>query len=348
MVTYIDSRPALSVDAPLFPVFKLTTLADCFRGQGIAPSVLLRGSGLNEQSLLRPATRVSYRQFSVAFSNAIRHGHPATAIEAGRRVHVTGSGLYGYALLSSPTALEACRFATEYLPILGPACSMTFSIKDRKAVWSFTPILSLDPNDPLYRFATEFQFAITYTMSRDVLGSQFRPLRMRAVYPRPSHSAVYADAFDSPIQFDQSSNDLEFDASLLDQPMVLGHEVTYAMVRELCDEQLALTGTIPGNAGRVRQILLLHPGKFVRIEEMASELRVSGRTLRRWLEAEGTTYNDVVSDVRKHLALKYLQQTAMTIEDIAGRLGYSDAASFRRAFYRWTGMLPTAYRSQGL
>ena len=68
------------------------------------------------------------------------------------------------------------------------------------------------------------------------------------------------------------------------------------------------------------------------------------RTLRRRLEAQGTSYRLILAEVRRRLAIEYLRKTRMTTEEIASRLGYSEAANFRHAFARWTGKSPHDYR----
>ena len=68
------------------------------------------------------------------------------------------------------------------------------------------------------------------------------------------------------------------------------------------------------------------------------------RTLRRKLEAEGTTYKQILSDVRKHLAINYLRETRMSTDDIAAALGFNEVTSFRHAFKRWTGKTPGEFR----
>jgi AraC-like DNA-binding protein len=68
------------------------------------------------------------------------------------------------------------------------------------------------------------------------------------------------------------------------------------------------------------------------------------RALRRRLEAEGASYRDLLADVRMRLAVEYLRKTQMTNEEIARRIGYSDAANFRHAFARWTGKRPSEFR----
>jgi AraC-like DNA-binding protein len=97
-------------------------------------------------------------------------------------------------------------------------------------------------------------------------------------------------------------------------------------------------------AADIRRILIEQPGRFPSIEAMADELKLNSRTLRRKLEAEETSYRVILGEVRMRLAIDYLRETTMTNEEIASRLGYSDAANFRHAFARWTGKSPSEYR----
>jgi AraC-like DNA-binding protein len=93
-------------------------------------------------------------------------------------------------------------------------------------------------------------------------------------------------------------------------------------------------------------MLLASPGSIPALPEVASRLHLSPRTLRRKLEATGNSYNQILEDVRKKLAIRYLLDTPLTTEAISEKLSYSDAANFRHAFKRWTGTAPRAFRSQ--
>jgi AraC-like DNA-binding protein len=120
------------------------------------------------------------------------------------------------------------------------------------------------------------------------------------------------------------------------------------MAREICHRFLAELKHAGGTASTVRRTLVEQmPWRFPSIDGMAGELSLHARALRRRLEAEGTTYRNILAEVRRALAIEYLRNTRMTNEDIASRLGYSDAANFRHAFVRWTGRSPQSYRSAG-
>ena len=116
------------------------------------------------------------------------------------------------------------------------------------------------------------------------------------------------------------------------------------MAREICEQLLDDVNRAGGVAADVRQILIEHPGRYPSIETIAEKLQMYPRALRRKLETEGTSYRDLLAEVRMRLAIEYLRKTEMTNEEIATRLGYSEAANFRHAFLRWTGKNPSVFR----
>jgi AraC-like DNA-binding protein len=103
--------------------------------------------------------------------------------------------------------------------------------------------------------------------------------------------------------------------------------------------------TVPGIAAQVTRLLVEEPGRFDDMETIAARMNITSRTLRRRLQAEGTSFLALLADVRCTLAKQYLTTTRMTTEDIAEALGFSDAANFRHAFRRWTGRRPGEFRS---
>ena len=75
---------------------------------------------------------------------------------------------------------------------------------------------------------------------------------------------------------------------------------------------------------------------------------MGARTLQRWLRDEGTSHRQIVEQVRHELALRYLVETRMPIKEVAVFLGYAELRAFYRAFERWTGLAPAAYRKKAL
>jgi AraC-like DNA-binding protein len=92
---------------------------------------------------------------------------------------------------------------------------------------------------------------------------------------------------------------------------------------------------------------LLPHGK-AKAQTVAKNLALSVRTLSRRLADEGTTYAEIVDDLRRSLALQYLKEPGMSVSQIAWLLGYEGSTSFNHAFRRWTGQSPSAVRNQKL
>ncbi len=95
----------------------------------------------------------------------------------------------------------------------------------------------------------------------------------------------------------------------------------------------------------INHILTTSVGDHPDFDMMAGAFNLSGRTLRRKLADAGTSYQKLVDGFRSEYAVRCLQETKMTTDDIAETLGFSDAANFRHAFKKWVGISPAAYRS---
>jgi len=89
---------------------------------------------------------------------------------------------------------------------------------------------------------------------------------------------------------------------------------------------------------RIRHFILRVPGEFPDEAAVADALAVSGRTMRRQLSTLGTSYREVLDQVRSDLAQQYLQNSSLKVEQVGELLGYTETTNFRRAFKRWLGM----------
>ena len=115
----------------------------------------------------------------------------------------------------------------------------------------------------------------------------------------------------------------------------------------LCDDLIADLVLRSGAAGRVRSILSTDVAERLSFAAVANLLKTTARTLRRQLRLQNTSFRELSDELRVHVALRYLRETTMSMEDIAFALGFSDSANFRHAFRRWTGKAPHEYRRGG-
>jgi len=115
-------------------------------------------------------------------------------------------------------------------------------------------------------------------------------------------------------------------------------------VVRLCDAQIEEFQFRRGLVGEVRQILMKNLMRPKRFQDVAQNLNMSARTLRRKLSEENSSFRQVVDQLRRDMAIRYLRETDLTVEDIAESLGFSDAANFRQAFRRWTKAAPYEFK----
>ena len=325
---------------------RIAAIVDTLAKDGVAPQQVLAGSDLDQTMLTLASTRVSYAQTATVFHNAQQLSpDPTFALKAGALMHVTKYGTYGYALLSSRTYAEMLEFSVKYRRVIGPLTGMSYQYDRAPGICSFEALLSPDPSNPLYRLALEFTYAARLTLSRDVFGAAFNFTSVRLVYPAPPHADEYQQLFQCPVLFDQSVNELECDVAWTNKEPSLKDGVTHDLARESCQQFIDEIAHCGGAASKVRRALVERmPWRYPSLETMAFDLAIEPRTLRRKLEAQGTSYRQILADVRRNLAINYLRKTRMTTDEIASRLGYSDAANFRHAFVRWTGKTPHEYR----
>jgi len=341
-------RPPPDPEAHAFGPQKIVAVVTTLTEVGVAPESVLLGSSLEMASLNSAETRISYRQLATVFRNALRLApDPSVAFRAGSRMHLTAYGIWGYGLLSSPTHEDQIEFVLKYSNLIGPVAG-TAAVRHDGLLWAYVHevYLTPDPADPLYWFALEFAFSALLTLSRDLHGGAFSFAALHAACPAPPHASIYPELFGCPVEFNCKDSEAMISTDWSDFRTRIPDAVTHSMALQLCQQALIDLAHSGGVASIVRRTLVEKmPWRFPTLETMAAEIALHPRTLRRRLEREGTTYRNVLIEVRRKLAIEYLLRTFMTTEEIATRLGYSDAANFRHAFLRWTGRTPQEYRS---
>ncbi len=182
------------------------------------------------------------------------------------------------------------------------------------------------------------------SLHRDVMGQSFRPRDLHFAYLESANMLGYERAFETRVLFGRDRNEFVFDGAWLDGTPMLANEIAYSTLRDLGKSQLAEFEEVMGVGGRVIKVLLQNLPGMPSLEQAAEILNMSPRTLRRRLEEEDTSYRQLCDDLRMKMAVRYLRDTQLTVEQIADALGFSDAANFRHAFHRWTSTSPNRFR----
>jgi AraC-like DNA-binding protein len=329
----------------LYPVIKLATVIDALTTEGIPAHEALAGVRLSTEAIASPATRISLDQVIECYSNAVRLARdPHFAYHTGLRFHLSAYGMYGFAILSSTNYRQTMQFAENYHQLATPLAELRFSEQNGFGIWTIAPMPHSRIDARLYKFLVELQFGICVSLHRDVMGPSFAAREFQVTHDPPDDAAKFPEIFGCPVLFGKDENRLVFDAKWLDGKPTLGNDITYASVIEVCDRLMEELQLSAGVAGKVRRVVLTNLMRLPAFGDVARNVNMSERTLRRKLREENTSFRDLVDQLRMNLAIKYLRDTDLTIETIAESLGFSDAANFRQAFRRWTKTAPHAFR----
>jgi AraC-like DNA-binding protein len=333
-------------DEKIYPVAKLATIVEALAAEGIRPQDALGQVRLEPSAISSPQTRVSLNQIIACCRNAQSLSQdPLFAYRAGLRFHASTQGMYGFAILSSTDHRRTMDLAIKYHRLATPLADIAFREEGDRGIWVINPAPYPEIDAALYRFLVDMQLGIHVSLHRDVMGPSFAPVEIHLRYERAADAQRYGDAFGCPVRFGQPENRLLFDANWLRNSAHLGNDITNSVVLRLCDQLLDDFALRTGVSGKVRDALVTGLDRPKRLDAVAQELKMSPRTLRRRLQEEGKTFRDVVDELRMHVAVKYLRDTSLTIEDVADALGFSDGASFRHAFHRWTQSSPQEFRN---
>lgn len=334
---------AAGLDEVIHPMHKALALVESLAEAGADPDAALAGSGLRRVDLSNPAARMSARQLLAICRNALRlTDDPLFALRAGRRIHAPHLGYFGFALMCAATSREGLDCMRRYRALSTPIIGVGFREEAGRCVLTYFD--SLDLPEDLFRFVLDFQMGIGVSLLKDTNGVAFSLDAVRVSYPEGADTGGREGLLEAPIAFGCDENQLIWDARWLDRPQPYANSLTAMMVRETCERLLASVQSQTGTAGEVARMLVEAPGSFPGVEELAARLRITSRTLRRKLHAEGTSYASILASVRKSLAIEYLRTTRMKTDEIAEALGFSDVANFRHAFRKWTDRSPSDYR----
>jgi AraC-like DNA-binding protein len=309
---------------------------------GLDPSELLRRSGLREEDLRDPDARVPLGRIVDLWRAVIeRVPDPVLGISLGRDVEVRHYGLVGYAMYYSPKLGEALLRLARYCRVINEAVQC--ELKQRKEATQV--VIDGHPLLDALRHPIDGRLAAVLATSRKITGQPIVPLEVRFPYPQPADVAAYESFFECRLRFGQPDAALVLDPAALELPVEAGDPALSGYLDRLADQALDSLSADATFTDRVRRAIWTHLSSGApTLQQTAGRLGVSSRTLQRRLRQDGTTFAGVLEVLRRDLAMKLLRNRSLAVYEIAFLLGYSEPSTFYRAFRRWTGRSPQAFR----
>jgi AraC-like DNA-binding protein len=259
------------------------------------------------------------------------------------QMRISAHGWLGFAAMTSSSVREALELAVRFAPTRTPAIALRVAedgaaaslvLEERVALGGARETILVALLVGIWQIGN----AIT---GRELAGDA------DLAFPAPRWFERFRDRFPGAVRFDRPTNQLVFPAATLDVPLVLADPAALRLAREQCERELGALRTGDDFAGRVRGALVGAGGPFPTLEQVARTLHVSPRTLKRRLAERGTSFSELLDELRRDRALLLLRSSDVSLDAVAERLGYSDVANFTRAFRRWTGTTPGAFRRGG-
>jgi AraC-like DNA-binding protein len=314
---------------------------------GLPAAAALDGTGITSAALADPQQEISAAQELRLAHNLVEAlGHvPALGLDAGLRYHLSAYGIWGFALLSSPTFRSAADLALRYLDL--SYAFVRFGLRQQGGELHVV-LGDQDIPPPVRQFLLERDFAALLNVVRELRPGGLPILGAQFAFRRPVYAERFTELLGAEPRFDAADHSVWLDAAYVDAPLPQGNSMMARMCQEQCQQLLARRQVRTGMAGRVRDRLLQSPSEMPGIEAVAAEIHMAVRSLRRRLDEEGTSFRALVDEVRQALAEELLTTAKLKLEEVAMRLGYSEPAAFVHAFKRWKGISPMAYRAQRL
>ncbi|NQX89225.1 MAG: AraC family transcriptional regulator [Halioglobus sp.] len=306
-------------------------------------AALFQGVGLDPELIHEPRSRYAYALLCkawVAAAQVTNNDH--VGLESVKHYTPLDLSALGITFLSSETLMEAFQRLVRFEAAVNS--DLRFSVVACGERVELDSELAGVPEDAV-RIVEDSRAAILLSLCRQGLGATLDPLDVGFTYPEPASLGDHFALFRCPVLFSQPVSRMTFNAADLKRPFTAanrelalsGDKILEEMISELQESDIiskikrAIIDDLPSGT----------PGE----EDIASRVFLSSRTLQRRLAEENTSFRAVLLEVRRELAQKYLADKDIPLAEISYMLGFSDTSSFSRAFKKWTGEPPAAFRS---
>ena len=316
-----------------------------FRALGEDVGPVLAQFGMDLDSIDPSAEIDRGLEMRILTEAAMQIRDPLAGLRVGQHFTLAGYGPFVMLLMTCDNTYQAFQVGIRYQDLTFLFGRLSFEPGDSSSALVLTP-----PPLPavVRRVRIDGEVSGTVKLLRDMqagLGTNIGPQRIEMPYPVPLEVAAYEEHFGCPVGFSSDKARIWIPNEYLAIRMPTADPVAHRMYRGQCDALLqSRSQSSDGLAERVRAHLSLFSDSFPVAHEVAAALGISERTLRRQLDVDETSFRQLLDEVRADKARRLLGGGGVSVDVVARQLGYAEPASFIRAFQRWTGTTPAAYR----
>ncbi|MDP1540530.1 MAG: AraC family transcriptional regulator ligand-binding domain-containing protein [Moraxellaceae bacterium] len=333
-------------DEAKIPARYFVKLQGILADQGIDFNELLTLSDISPLTINKPDGLLRMSQVERLIENGLRVASPDSALTLAKHIKLSSHSMVGYAMLSSPTVEYALRLAARFFNLILPSVNMVFRRDEHSISLYFSPTMSMSTRCLHYHLETIA--ASVHWELHELLQGKILHYDLYLGYPKPSYAERYKELQGARCHFswdELPGIKIVYPVEIANYPLMLSDSSSLQMAEEKCQELVKHAIANRKLADWVSMMLNEAKDCALTLEDLAHTLNMSVRTLDRHLKSEQTNFRDIKNTVRHQRALKLLNETDMSVTQIAYELGYTDPANFTRAFSKVAGVSPSHYKA---
>jgi AraC-like DNA-binding protein len=323
----------------------LRGLVEYVRAKAATLDPVLQALGLSERQLSQPDAFIRHGAQDLAFA-AAEHvtGDTNVGLHAGEAVHLLHFGIVGQLAVCCQTGRDLLDIHLRYQGLIGNGLRTVCTRTPREVIVEFV----LERRAPS-RHSIDYTLAAQLTLARLLAGPEFKPLAYELTYPEPAHAEEHRRVFQCPVRFGAPTIRAIFPPEV-EALQLAGGEPGIAQVLELAARQRleSLRVQLPHADSQLERYQQYIADRLSSggpdLEQTASAMGMSVRSLQRRLSTHGLSYRELVESVRRRVTERLLVNPSLSLLDIALLVGFSDQSSFNRAFRRWFATTPSRLR----
>jgi AraC-like DNA-binding protein len=323
-----------------FPATLALPVLELLRDRGLAPERLLSSLHLVEERLIEPGARlgVDIVEQLVVGARALSN-EPGLGLLLGQRARVTSFGYVGFAALSAPSLGHAVQLATRFTALSPTPVRLRLNLEAEVASLVLEERADLGGAREIVLLA----FAVGLCRLGSTLVDRELMCDLDLSFSEPDYFAPLSHEHPN-VRFEQPLTQLIFRRSILEYPIAHADPAAHCLAREQCARLLGDSTDGASLVDRVRSLLAMPGGGFRSLNDVSSAMALSPRSLKRKLAACDLSFSVLIEQQRRETSMILLRHSQLTIGQIAHQLEYSSVSNFVRAFRRWTGETPAAFR----
>ena len=272
-----------------------------------------------------------------------KEADPLLGLTIGQQATTAAYGVLGHAQIHSSSLINAMKIVLKHLWVLHPSSKDVACLNLTR---EFVQLRYMAPPiwPELPDFFLDLFFSAQLGRAQELTNDPLTGSVVELQRAPPAHAVLYEKRMGVRVRFGAEWDQISIPRSIAEAPLASSSIMLSRAYHDQCDAMLMDMKRSTSLAENIRQMIMRQPKTCSTMADIAAQLNISDRTLRRRLTAEGDTFRSINREVRFHLARNYLIDTSLSVLDIADLVGYFDASTFSRAFAEWSGKTPRDYR----